>query len=166
LKLSIATGVRRNPVESLSPAWKTGNYLNNILGLREAKARGADEVVMLNLNDEITEAAVSNIGFIRDGEIVTPPLRAGILAGITRRLVQEKIASTAGLRFREEVLKLGDLAEMQECFLLGTSNDIVPVASIDAFRFPIGPATVSAKLKAAFAGYYREYAAAHPELAV
>jgi branched-chain amino acid aminotransferase len=166
LKLSIATGVRRNPVESLSPAWKTGNYLNNILGLREAKARGADEVVMLNLNDEITEAAVSNIAFIRDGEIVTPPLQAGILAGITRRLVQEKIASTAGLRFREEVLKLSDLAGMQECFLLGTSNDIVPVAAIDEFRFTIGPGTVSAKLKTAFAAYYREYAAAHSELVV
>ena len=65
LRLSIATSLRRNPIETLSPAWKTGNYLNNILCLREARARGADDVLILNLRGEIAEAAVSNVGFVR-----------------------------------------------------------------------------------------------------
>src|SRR5690606_9863148 len=97
MKLSIATALRRNPIESLSPAWKTGNYLNNILCLREARARGADEVVITNLAGEITEAAVSNIAFVTSGRIVSPPLTAGILEGVTRPLVATAVASEAGM---------------------------------------------------------------------
>jgi branched-chain amino acid aminotransferase len=166
LKLSIATGLRRNPVQSLSPAWKTGNYLNNILCLREARARGADEVVILNLQGEITEAAVSNIGFVRDGVVVTPPLHAGILAGITRRALADKVAPAAGIATREENLTVADLERMSECFLLSTTKDVTPVAAIDERRFKVGSDTVTARLKSAFARHAQEYAEAHPELTV
>lgn len=166
LKLSIATGVRRNPVESLSPAWKTGNYLNNILGLREARARGADDVAMLNLRGEVTEAATSNIAFVRDGEIVTPRLEAGILEGITRALLLGKIAPAIGVPVRETTILPRDLAAMSECFLTSSTKDVTPIASIDDLRFKVGADTVSAKLKSAFADYARESAAAHPELGV
>src|SRR4051812_8144616 len=131
IKLSVAKELRRNPIETLSPAWKTGNYLNNILGLREARARGADDVVMLNLRGEITEAATSNIAFVRDGEVLTPPLEAGILEGITRGLLLRKIAPALGVRVRETPLTLKDLPGMTECFLLGTTRDISPVGAID-----------------------------------
>ncbi len=164
LRLSVATSVRRNPVESLSPAWKTGNYLNNVLALREARTRGADEVVILNLAGEITEAAVSNIGFVRDGVVVTPPVSAGILGGITRALLLEKIATMAGVTMREETIRPGDFATMDECFLLSTTKDVTPVAAIDEARFKIGPETATMRLKAAFADYVRAYAADHAEL--
>lgn len=166
LKLSIATSLRRNPVESLNPAWKTGNYLNNILGLREARARGADEVLMLNPDGEITEAAVSNIAFVRDGAVITPPLGVGILAGVTRRLLLEKIAPAAGVPTREEVLFPRDLAAMNECFLLSTTKGIAAVASIDDVKYQVGPGTTTMRLKAALAEYARDFAAAHPELKV
>jgi branched-chain amino acid aminotransferase len=164
LKLSIAMDLRRNPVESLSPAWKTGNYLNNILGLREARARGADDVVMLNLRGEVTEAATSNLGFVRDGEVITPRPDAGILHGITRGLVLTRIAGAAGLRASEAVLQPPDLAGMSECFLMSSSKDVSPVGAIDDLRFEVGPETATARMKAAFADYMHEYAAAHPEL--
>lgn len=166
LKLSVAKALRRNPVESLSPAWKTGNALNAILGLREARARGADEVVMLNLRGEITEAAVANIAFIRDGTIVTPPLAAGILSGITRKLLLDTIGPAAGLRVREEVLTEADLAGMSECFLLSTTRDLAPVAEIDALRYRVGEGSVGLRLKQTFLDYARDYAARHPELAL
>ena len=166
LKLSIATQLRRNPVESLSPAWKTGNYLNNILCLREARSRGADEVVMLNLAGQVAEAAVSNVGFVRGGEIITPPLTTGILAGITRGLMLRTIAPAAGIRAREAEISPADLAGMAECFLLSTTKDVSPVAAIDDLRFNVGESTTTAKLKAAFAAYARDYGAAHPELKV
>jgi branched-chain amino acid aminotransferase len=166
VKLSIATALRRNPVESLSPAWKTGNYLNNILCLREARARGADDVVMLNLRGEVTEAATSNIAFVRDGEVITPRLEAGILEGITRGLVLRRIAPAAGVRAREATLHPADLAGMSECFLLSSTKDITPVGAIDDLKFKVGPDTVSARLKAAFAHYAQESAVAHPELKV
>ena len=163
LTLSLATGLRRNPIESLSPAWKTGNYLNNILCLREARSRGADEVVILNHAGEVTEAAVCNIGFVRGGTVITPPLAAGILGGITRNLLLTKLSAAAGVAAREEVVRPGDFAQMDECFLLSTTKDVAPVAAIDATRFKVGPGTVSLRLKAAYADYARAYVAAHPQ---
>jgi branched-chain amino acid aminotransferase len=165
-KLSIAAALRRNPVESLSPAWKTGNYLNNILGLREARARGADDVVMLNLRGEITEAATSNIAFVRNGQVVTPRLEVGILAGITRGLLLSRIAGAAGVNASEETLHPADLAQMTECFLLSTSRVVTPIQAIDDLRFQVGPETVTSRLSGAFVEYMRAYAAAHPEMKV
>jgi len=165
LRLSTAMSLRRNPVESLDPAWKTGNYLNNLMCLREARSRGADEVVILNLAGEITECAVSNIAFVRKGGFLTPPLSAGILGGITRLLLLNGIAASAGISGSEASIGPKDLPSMEECFLLSTTKDLVPVGEIDGVRFKVGPDTVTSRLKAAFAGAARAYASAHPELA-
>ncbi len=156
--LSIATELRRNPVLALNPAWKTGNYLNNLLCLREARVRGADEVVVLNLAGEITEAAVCNLAFVRDGVLVTPPLSAGILVGITRGLLLEKIAPAAGVVAREETIRPEDLAGLEECCLLSTTKDLQPVSRIDGQIFRTGVDTVTRRLKAAFADYAADYA--------
>lgn len=164
LTLSVATGLRRNPIDTLSPAWKTGNYLNNILCLREARGRGADEVVILNQAGEVTEAAVCNIGFVRDGVVLTPPLSAGILGGITRSVVITEVAAAAGITAREQTIRPAEFSSMQECFLLSTTKDVSPVCAIDGIRFRVGPDTVTARLKAGLARYVRAYAAAHPEL--
>jgi branched-subunit amino acid aminotransferase/4-amino-4-deoxychorismate lyase len=166
LNLSVATALRRNPPDSLNPAWKTGNYLNNILCLREARMRGADEVVIANLAGEVTEAAVSNIAFVRDGEVLTPPLRGGLLAGITRELLFREIAPRVGCRIREASVRPEDFARMDECFLLSTTKDITPVASIDTYRFTLGDGTLTLRLKAAFADYAKAYSEAHCELRV
>jgi branched-chain amino acid aminotransferase len=166
LHLSLATEVHRNPADSLNPAWKTGNYLNNIMGLREARARGADEAVMTNHAGDVTEAAVSNIGFVQGGEVVTPPLSAGILGGVTRHLVLAEIARRAGLRARETSVRPAEFGRFEECFLMSTTKDISPVARIDGTVFRVAPDSVTARLKAAFADYARAYATAHPELRV
>jgi branched-chain amino acid aminotransferase len=165
MRLSTALSLRRNPVESLDPAWKTGNYLNNLMCLREARSRGADEVVILNLAGEITECAVSNIGFVREGGLVTPPLSAGILGGITRLLLLNGIAAAAGIAAKERAIRPADMASMDECFLMSTTKDIVPVGEIDGVSFEVGPDSVTSRLKAAFAKAAKSYASAHPELA-
>lgn len=166
LRLSLARELHRNDRRTIDPAWKTGNYLNNLLCLREAKSRGADEVVMTNLTDEITEAAVSNVHFVRAGVVLTPGLASGLLAGVTRRLLIERVAPAAGIKIREVTLKPSDLDDMQECFLTSTTKDVTPVAAIDAYRFRVGPDSVAMRLKAAFADHARAYATAHPELKV
>ncbi len=166
LHLSVASALYRNPPNALNPAWKTGNYLNNLLCLREARARGADEVVILNQQGEVTEAAVCNIFFARRGVVITPPLGAGILEGITRELIVGSIAARAGLELREEPVRPADFASFGECFLTSSTRDVGPVEAIDAHRFIVGPETVTARLKAAFAEYTRDYAALHPELRV
>jgi branched-chain amino acid aminotransferase len=166
LRLSVATTLRRNPVQSLDPAWKTGNYLNNLLCLREARARGADDVVILNMEGEIAEASVANIAFAKGAEIFTPPLTAGILPGITRGLVLGGVAREAGLTVTEKAIKPEDVGGMDECFLLSTTKDIVYVRSIDSFTYTVGPGSAAARLKAQFALAATRYAASHPELKV
>jgi branched-chain amino acid aminotransferase len=166
LRLSMATGLRRNPISALDPAWKTGNYLNNVLCLREARSRGADEVVMLNLAGEVTEAAVSNVAFVRGGALVAPPLSSGILGGITRGLLLARIAGAAGVAAVEEAVRPSDFGAMEECMLLSTTKDVTPVAAIDDSRFRVGPGTVTSRLKAAFGDYVRAYVAGHPDLAL
>jgi branched-chain amino acid aminotransferase len=163
LRLSLAHELCRNDRRTLDPSWKTGNYLNNLLCLREAKARGADEVVITNLAGEITEAAVSNIHFVRHGAVVTPGLASGLLNGITRRLLIEKVGPAAGVEISETALKPADLGGMQECFLTSTTRDVVPVAAIDSQHFVVSADSVTRRLKAAFADYVRAYAQAHPE---
>lgn len=166
LKLSVSTSLRRNPAESLNPAWKTGNYLNNILGLREARARGADEVIMLNHAGEVTEAAVSNVAFVRGGKVLTPPLTAGILGGITREILLTEVAAKAGVPAAEETVLPENFSRMDECFLLSTTKDLTPVGAIDGQRFSVRADSVTARLKVAFADYTKTYAARHPELRV
>ena len=166
LRLSLAADLRRNPVMSLNPAWKTGNCLNNILCLREARARGADEVVMLNLSGQVTEAAASNLGFVQDGTVVTPPAEVGILAGITRGLLLEKICAHADVPCREAIVLPEDFAKMEECFLMSTTKDVTPVAAIDKSKFNVGSASVTARLKIAFGEYTLAYARENPALKV
>jgi branched-chain amino acid aminotransferase len=166
LRLSVATALHRLHPATVNPAWKTGNYLNNILCLREARARGADEVVVTNLAGEITEAAVSSLFFVRDQTLVTPPLSAGILAGVTRRLVIEQAAPRANLPLREETLRVEDLPAFQECFITSTTKELASVAAIDGTKFAVGENTVTQRLREAFQSVVRDYVTSHPELKI
>jgi branched-chain amino acid aminotransferase len=166
MRLSVATELHRLHTETVNPAWKTGNYLNNILCLREAASRGAEEVVMTNLAGEITEAAVSNLFFIRDNTLVTPPLSVGILAGITRRLIMEQAAPGANLQVWEEALRVEDLKKFQECFISSTTKEMASVAAIDEVKFAVGENTATQRLREAFGELVKDYQARHPELKI
>lgn len=163
LRLSVATSLRRNPVEALDPAWKTGNYLNNLLCLREARARGADEVVICNARGLITEAAVCNIFFVQGGVLLTPPTSVGILAGVTRELILREVAARAGQSTRLQELRPTQLGSFDECFLSSTTRGIAPVAAIDEQPFQVSGQSSTARLRAAYESYALEHAAAHPE---
>ncbi|HLP02763.1 MAG TPA: aminotransferase class IV [Opitutaceae bacterium] len=164
LSLTIAREVRRTPRDSLDPAWKTGNCLNNLLGLREARQRGADDVLLPNHAGRLTEASTSNVFFVRKHTIVTPPLGDGLLAGVTRALLLDRIAARLGVVALEEPITPADLAFYDACFLTSTINDLVPVAAIDGQRFATDDLSLVWKLKAAFQNFASEYALAHPEL--
>ncbi len=157
LKLGLAKTMHRNHPATLNPLWKTGNYLNNILCLREAIAAGAEEVVMTNLAGEITECAVANIGFVRDGVLHTPPLSAGILAGITRAAVLGPVARAAGVPTQESPIRPEELSTFSECFITGSTREIQPVNAIDDRRFTLGPETVTTKMQRAFKEYTQAY---------
>jgi branched-chain amino acid aminotransferase len=81
-------------------------------------------------------------------------------------LILGGIAASAGIPASEETVRPSDLASMDECFLLSTTKDVVPVREIDAASFKVGPDTLGRRLKAAFAERARAHAGAHPELAL
>ena len=121
----------RIPAECLDPKVKSLNYLNNILAKIEAIDAGVLEAIMLNIDGEVAECTGDNIFIIKDGAITTPPTSAGILHGITRRLVMEDIAPSIGLTVQERTIKLDEVLGADEVFLTGTAAEIIGVSHID-----------------------------------
>jgi branched-chain amino acid aminotransferase len=123
-------GRLRNDPRALDPAVKSGNYLNNLLGLREAKAMGATDCLFLNAGGHVTEASTANL-FARHGARVrTPPLAAGILAGVTRALLLEHLRAR-GDDVAETDLTPADLHDADELFLTSTLRDLASVTHLD-----------------------------------
>jgi len=115
---------------ALNPAIKSLNYLNNILAKIEANNAGYEEAVMLNAEGFVAECTGDNIFIINEGHLLTPPLAAGALYGITRRVVME-LGAQSGLKVSEPNLTRYDLFNADECFLTGTAAELMPVVKID-----------------------------------
>jgi len=121
---------RRMPAECLDPSIKSLNYLNNILARIEANRAGCDEALMLNLDGYVSEGSVDNIFIARDGVLKTPPLKDGLLEGVTRAVIIE-VAEAAGIPCEQISLRVDDLKQADECFLTGTGAELIPVREID-----------------------------------
>jgi branched-chain amino acid aminotransferase len=120
----------RNLHSALNPAIKSLNYLNNILAKIEANNAGVEEAVMLNAEGFVSECTADNLFILKKGALLTPPLSAGALYGITRGTVMD-LAEKAGLKVSEPNLTRYDLFNADECFLTGTGAEIMPVVKID-----------------------------------
>jgi branched-chain amino acid aminotransferase len=128
LHLAVAR-TRRTPPQAQDPAAKTGNYLNSILALREAHAAGADDAILLDLGERVTEASTSNVFFVKNSVVVTAPLPLGLLHGVTRAHAVEA-ARANGLLVREAPFGPGALADADEVFLTSTLREVVPVTRL------------------------------------
>jgi branched-chain amino acid aminotransferase len=131
----------------LSPRIKSLNYLNNILAKIEANQAGCEEAVMLNAEGFVAECSGDNLFIVKKGALLTPPLSAGALYGITRGVVME-LAEEEGLTVSEPNLTRYDLFNADECFLTGTGAEIVPVVKIDGRVVGTGkPGPITRKLE-------------------
>jgi branched-chain amino acid aminotransferase len=162
------TRVRRNPVESLSPDIKSGNYLNNILGVAEAVDLGADDCLMLNPEGVVTEASNSNVFFVLGGNLVTPDADSGILRGITKAAIQ-KLSAGAGFTVREASIPAADLALATECFVTSATREVMPVAALrlengEWHEFPAGGGEITRSVAQAYKDYVASYARANTSL--
>jgi len=126
----VIVDVVRNHPASVSPMIKSNNLMNSALAMQEAIRRGAFEAVMRNFRGELTECAVANLFVVRDGAVLTPPLSAGILPGITREYLVE-IAQPQSIEVREATLHDEDLFAADEAFLTGTTREIVPIVTVN-----------------------------------
>lgn len=121
--------IRRNESSPLCRI-KSMNYLDNLLALREARSRGADECLFLNSRGRITEGATSNLFCLLDHGWATPPESSGLLPGITRQAVLE-ISRQQGLAIHEEELDLADLRAAREIFITSSLKEVMPVVELD-----------------------------------
>jgi len=130
LEIITVSTVRNHPA-AISPRIKSLNYLNNILAKIEGLQAGCVEAMMLNHKGEVAECTGDNIFLVRDGKLLTPPMDAGILEGITRDVVIE-LATEVGIEVREVALTKHDVYIADECFLCGTAAEVVPVVKVDS----------------------------------
>ena len=139
--------LRRNSITNLDPNIKGGNYLNNILGLAQAKQRGADDCVMLDANNNVTECSNSNVWFVINDEIVTPKL--GNLVGLTRKSLVSLLGKV-GLSFAERSIHYEELIDASECFVTSATREVMPVKRLikkdaDHIDFPAGGGELTRK---------------------
>lgn len=155
--LDLATvSLRRPPSDVLDPRVKSLNYLNSVLSRREARLRGADEALILNLAGQVAEASVANVFVVRGGALATPPACDGALEGITRRSVLE-LAARLGIPAAERSVGRADLFAAEEVFLTGTGARIAAVRSVDGAAIGDGaPGPVVRRIDAAFSELVEE----------
>ncbi len=140
----------RNLVNSVNPAIKSLNYLNNILARIEANNAGVEEAIMLNSEGFVAECTGDNVFIVQKGRLYTPPLSAGALYGITRNTVLD-VAKDLGIPSSEPNLTRYDVYNADEMFLTGTAAEIIPVVKVDGRVIGTGkPGPFTAKLLAGF----------------
>jgi len=155
--LSIVTvPTRRTNPASLNPAVKSLNYLNNVMARIEANLASADEALMLNDEGNVAECTADNVFIIKHNRIITPPITAGALRGITRSVAFE-LAAELGLDIHEANITRHDVFVADECFLTGTAAEIVPVVKVDGRSIGDGkPGPITTRIIARFREMTRE----------
>lgn len=122
---------RRIDQDSMMPNAKlTGGYLNSVQAKQEALRGGYDEAVMLNRDGFVAEGSGENLFIVRDGVVVTPPLSAGVLEGLTREAVTTLLRDD-GYEILERDLSRTDLYYADEMFFTGTAAEVTPIREVD-----------------------------------
>jgi branched-chain amino acid aminotransferase len=130
VRMKTSTWRRMDPNINPVAAKGTGIYINSSLAKVEALKGGYDEAILLNTAGAVAEATGENVFVVRNGVLLTPPLFAGALDGITRDSVIT-IARDFGYEVREQTLLRTDLYLAEEAFLCGTAAEIVPIREVD-----------------------------------
>lgn len=161
--------VRRNPHDALDPNIKGGNYLNNVLGVIEADARGADDCLMLNEQGLITEASNSNVFFVIDDRLVTPSQKAANLRGLTKAAIHS-LSAAEGIASSETEISVDAASRAAECFVTSATREVMPVAALlleDGSRlgFPPGGGPLTRRIAGLYRAAIDDYVAAHADSA-
>lgn len=142
IKLAIV-GVQRTPRRAMDPGVKSGNYLNNIMALHEARQSGADEAIMCDAQGRIAEGSTSNVFVVRGGQVITPAIHIGLLQGITRERVMDLLRKD-GIEVETGALTPEEVYAADEVFITSSIRGVVPVARINDQSLPVpvpGPMT-------------------------
>lgn len=121
----------------------------------EARVAGCEEALMLNHKGDVCECTGDNIFVVRRQKLMTPPIDACILEGVTRNVVIE-ICDELGLECAETAFTRHDVYTADECFLTGTAAELIPVVAVDGRSIGDGkPGKITNQIFAAFADFVR-----------
>lgn len=147
VSISVASAPK---VHAYDPSIKATQYLPAVLARLEADEQGCYESLFLDPKDRILELSSATFFAVRGGRILTPPLRLGILAGVTRSAVME-MARSAGIPVRESVLRRADLGTFDESFLTSAVRGIIPIVKIGGDKVGTGtPGPITLRLMESF----------------
>jgi len=151
---------RRAADDTAASGAKVTNYLANLLALRDARARGAQEALVVDARGYVVEGASSNVFVVAAGRVATPPESAGILAGITRAHIL-RAARDLGVPVAERDVSPDDVYGADEVFITSSIRELMPVIRVDDRT--IGPG-VPGPIARALHRRFREFAGmgAHP----
>lgn len=133
VRLCISSYQRPNPESIKVEAKVTGHYVNGILATSEAKVRGYDEALMLDMNGYVAQAPSTNLFIEKKGELFTPS-KGHILPGITRSIVMN-ICRELDIPVTEKMISIEELESAESAFLCSTGAEIAGIESIDAKPF-------------------------------
>jgi len=143
--------ITRNSPLAIDPAVKSGNYLNNVLALGEARRRcRAYEAILCAGDGSIAEGSTSNVFAVVGGEVRTPPAEVGILDGITRAKAIE-LCRANQIAFSQQRISPAELRGADEVFITSATRGVLPVTTID--EKPVGsgvPGPVTKRLVALY----------------
>lgn len=136
---------RRNDDNAIPPRGKvTGAYVNSALIKSEAMLNGFDEAIVLNADGHVSEGSAENFFIVRGGKLITPPVTANILEGITRQAIMDLAKVELGLDTVERQIDRSEVYIADEAFFCGTGVEVTPIGSVDHLRLGnggVGPIT-------------------------
>lgn len=151
VRTSISAWVRHHPSIALAKGKITGQYTNSILAKRQARMSGFDEAILMDLNGNVCEGSGENLFIVKDEHVITPPLSASILEGITRDTILT-LAREDGLVTAERNITRAQLYLADEAFFTGTAVEVTPVVEVDSR--PVGKGKVGPITKRLQARYF------------
>jgi branched-chain amino acid aminotransferase len=148
IKLKVVS-ILRNDSRSTNPEAKSGNYLNNVMAITEAKNLGFNDAIMLNSDQNITEGSSFNVWLIKSDIVFTPSANAGLLLGITREKIIE-ICNTNNIKLIIKDLTVQDVSEADEAFITSSTREVMPIGLIDDKVFDLKQNNTTKRLQALF----------------
>lgn len=134
---------------------KVTSWAQNLTVYERAHDQGWDEVVLLNERGEVSECTSANLFIVKGQEVLTPPLSAGCLPGITRELLLEEIR-VPGVHVKEYEIYPTDLEQADEVFITSSTRDLMPVSAIEGMEIR-SEGGVRQGLQEAFVAYREQY---------
>ena len=144
IKAGISSWRKFSDLSTPTQAKVGGNYLNSIIATQEAKRKGFDEAILLDIKNNVSEAPGENIFIIKNEKISTPPISSSALKGITRDTIL-KISKDLNYKISVKIIKKNTLLSADEVFLSGTAAEITPIISINHKKIGNGKAGIITK---------------------